>query len=168
MSRVVDSPGTKGPPHIFPSSFALPPNTWFLICAWCRHHRRPRAPCHHRHRRRRLEPRRTSPTSPSAADLTPPPRAPPRPPAHPAVACARPHRTCATRRPGPATAAPSHCRRPAPPPGAAALTLMCLEISLEISLNMDYLFIFENMDYLFRNYVVKYRLFVNLFNFDDK
>ena len=27
---------------------------------------------------------------------------------------------------------------------------------------MDYLFKFENMDYLFRNYVVKYRLFVNL------
>ena len=32
---------------------------------------------------------------------------------------------------------------------------------------MDYLFKFENMDYLFRNYVVKYRLYVNLFNFDD-
>ena len=48
-----------------------------------------------------------------------------------------------------------------PPAGAAALTLMCLEISLEISLNMDYLFKFENMDYLFRNYVVKYILFVN-------
>ena len=26
---------------------------------------------------------------------------------------------------------------------------------------MDYLFKFENMDYLFRNYVVKYILFVN-------
>ena len=33
---------------------------------------------------------------------------------------------------------------------------------------MDYLFKFENMDYLFRNYVVIYILFVNLFNFDDK
>ena len=69
----------------------------------------------------------------------------------------------------PAPPWPCHCSaQPAPPPGAAALTLMCLEISLEISLNMDYLFKFENMDYLFRNYVVKYRLFVNLFNFDDK
>ena len=49
-------------------------------------------------------------------------------------------------------------------PAGAALTL----ISLEISLNMHYLSKFENMDYLFRNYIVKYRLFVNLFNFDDK
>ena len=57
---------------------------------------------------------------------------------------------------------PCHCSaQPLPPAGAAALTLMCLEISLEISLNMDYLFKFENMDYLFRNYVVKYILFVN-------
>ena len=66
--------------HLFPSSFALPPNTWFLICAWCHHHRRPRAPRHRRHRRRRPEPRRASPTSPSASDLTPPPRAPTNPP----------------------------------------------------------------------------------------
>ena len=52
-------------------------------------------------------------------------------------------------------------------PAGAAQTLMWI-ICLEIGLNMDYLFKFENMDYFFRNYVVKYRLFVNLFNFDDK
>src|SRR6185437_7341864 len=172
---VVDLPGTKGgprarnflgppkspfvpggattrdkrPPHIFPSSFALPPNTWFLHLRLVpppspapptARAQRPRAPppssspprapprepnvpecrctCERRRRRRppsRPGPRRASPTSPSAADLTPPPRAPPRPPARPAVTCARPRRTCATRRPGPATVAPSHCRRPAPP-----------------------------------------------------
>ena len=50
---------------------------------------------------------------------------------------------------------PCHCSAQPLPPAGAALTLMCLEISL-------------NMDYLFRNYVVKYRLFLNLFNFDDK
>ena len=102
-------------------------------------------------------------------------------------------RTPNVRHPGPDPAAraqhprapPTSRRRPEPrrvlrlasssPVGAlavraphAAQALMCLEISLEISLNMDYLFKFENMDYLFRNYVVKYRLFVNLFNFDDK
>ena len=76
-------------------------------------------------------------------------------PARPAVAYGRPRRTCA------ALALP--LQRPA----GAALTLMWI-ICLEIGLNMDYLFKFENMDYLFRNYVVKYILFVNLFNFDDK
>ena len=77
-------------------------------------------------------------------------------------------RALAVRAPRAALALP--LQRPAGVAGRRrrALTLMCLEISLEISLNMDYLFKFENMDYLFRNYVVKYRLFVNLFNFDDK
>ena len=75
-----------------------------------------------------------------------------------------PVRALAVRAPRAALALP--LQRPA---GAAGRRrrpnpLMCLEISL----NMDYLFKFENMDYLFRNYVVKYRLFVNLFNFDDK
>ena len=52
-------PGQKAPPYI---SFLLrpSPNTWFLICAWCR--RRPAPPTaraeHRRHRRRRRpEPR---------------------------------------------------------------------------------------------------------------
>ena len=60
MSRVVDSPGTKGPPPYISFLLRPSPNTWFLICAWCR--RRPAPPTaraeHRRHRRRRRpEPR---------------------------------------------------------------------------------------------------------------
>ena len=127
LSRVVDPPGTKGGPRAgnfpgppknpfcpgswlhpgqkAPPIYFLPPSPFPLTLGFSSAPGAAAVPC---------SPHRASPTSPSAADLTPPPRAP-RPPAHPAVACARPRRTCAARRPGPATVAPGRHRRPVPP-----------------------------------------------------
>ena len=68
-------PGQKAPPHIFPSSFALPLTLGFSsICAWCR--RRPLLPPPR-------EPSTAAAIDVAAAqspDLTPPPRAPTNPP----------------------------------------------------------------------------------------
>ena len=72
MSRVVDSPGTKGPPHIFPSSFALPLTLGFSSAPGAAAVLLP-------------PPREPSTAAIDVAaaqspDLTPPPRAPTNPP----------------------------------------------------------------------------------------